>query len=122
MRSTSSNYVSGSTPDGTTDNHKGYLTRNKRGFEMAISQDLHKAIVIVTSSKEEMPSIALNFGFKEIADAIYFVSEQVTEEVAKKDYIVEALDDGALIDDVKYQILDIESYLDLYEAEDDNNE
>ncbi|MFE1145215.1 hypothetical protein [Streptomyces rochei] len=87
---------------------------------MAINQEFHKAVIEVTTAKNKD---AVAFGFSSIADAIYFVSEQVTEEVEKKDAIVDALtDEGYDLDGVRYRIFDIEAWLDLYEGDDDDED
>lgn len=84
-----------------------------------IVQDFHKAVIIATTNKNKD---ALTFGFKELAEAIYFVSEQVTEEVEKMDAIKEALNEGYLTEDgATLRIYDIESYLDLYEETEDDD-
>lgn len=85
---------------------------------MAISQDVHKAVVVITTAKN---GDAVALGFKEVADAIYFFGEQVTEEAEKFTAIQEAMDEGYTAEGgVKFRIYDVEMWLDLYEGDDDN--
>lgn len=84
-----------------------------------IDQSFHKAVVIATTNKNKD---ALTLGFASVADAIYFVSEQVTDEVEKMDAIKDSINEAEGItfeDGSSMRILDVESYLDLYEESDD---
>lgn len=86
---------------------------------MAISQNVHKAVVVITSAKN---GDAVALGFDTTSDAVYFFEVQITEEAEKFAAIQEAMDEGYTTEGgVKFRIYDIETWLDLYEGDDDDN-
>jgi hypothetical protein len=77
---------------------------------------VHKAVVIVTPAKGDL----VVHGFYKLIDAISFVDQQVVSEDKKATSILDALNDEAMIEGAIYNILDIQSYVDIYEDEDES--
>jgi hypothetical protein len=87
-----------------------------------IVQEFHKAVVIATTNKNKD---GITLGFASIADAIFFVSEQVTDEVEKMDAIKDSINEteGIVFEDgSSMRILDVETYMDLYEESDEDDD
>lgn len=85
---------------------------------MAIEQPFHTTVVTV-----RFDDTTNAFGFPNPEDAVKFVSDQVTEEAEKIPAIRDAINKGYESEDGKtYQILDTESYLDIYVEIDDEDD
>lgn len=85
---------------------------------MAIDQDFHTTVVTV-----RIEDTTNAFGFPKAEDAVKFVADQVTEEAEKIPAIQDAITKGYEAEDGKtYQILDTESYLDIYVESDEDDE
>jgi hypothetical protein len=83
---------------------------------MAINQDAHKAVFVIADN------YMAALGFPSIAEAIKAVEYQVPEADAMN-AIEEAISsEGTLINGTKVQIMDIESYLDITEESDEDDE
>lgn len=85
---------------------------------MAIAQEQHKAVIVITTAKN---GDAVAVGFATPSDAIYFFETQITEEAERFDAIKDAMEEGYTESGVKYRIYDVETWLDLYEGDDDDD-
>lgn len=76
-----------------------------------------KSVVVINQGEQA-------FNFESIAEAVKFIETQVTNPEKALNEIVNALDPetGALLGNVKYQVMDYTSYMDVYGDETDDDE
>ncbi|MGS2592220.1 hypothetical protein [Streptomyces hebeiensis] len=82
---------------------------------MAVDSRIHQAVVVIDSK--------VYYGFSDIASAIGFIENQVVRPVVDSDKVFgllsEVLSDGINVLGVNYEILDTDSFLDVYGADDE---
>lgn len=82
---------------------------------MAVDLVNHKAVVVISG-------VELHFGFTSVAKAIEFIEENLPKDNKLIDNIASALGDGVDIGGSEYQILDIDSYADVYSVDEDDED
>jgi hypothetical protein len=89
---------------------------------VSVKANLHRAVVVI-EFEEVVPNLEL--GFPTVAKAIEFLENQLNPNDKLIVNLTEALTDGLTIGRASYQILDIDSYLDIYtddEGDDDEED
>lgn len=82
---------------------------------MAVNANDHKSVVIIDDNK-------MAFGFPHIYSAVAFIERQIVDEDKALTLITEAIQDGVTIDSVKYQVMDVASYLDIFSDDEDEED
>lgn len=82
---------------------------------MAVDFKTHKAVVVIEG-------VELHLGFPSVAKAIEFIEFNLLKDNTLIDKIADSLGDGVEINNTVYQILDIESYIDVYSKDDEEDE
>jgi hypothetical protein len=85
---------------------------------MAIRQGFHKAVIMVAGTED-----TCTFAFTSFADAVQFIEQQVIEEVEMADAIRDLITgEGYDFEGKNYKLMDVETYLDLYEESEEDSE
>lgn len=82
-------------------------------------KDSHKFVIIL-----DYKGGSIHLGFDSLAQCVSLMEGQIEEKDPARmfNYVQDALNEEVTVDEVTYNILDIDSYRDIYELEDEDGE
>jgi hypothetical protein len=84
---------------------------------VAVNERMHKAVVVISNAQSTQ-----SFGFPHIYSAVAFIERQIEKPAFAFEKVQGAISDGGVeIEGSNYQILDTDTYLDLFTTGDESS-